>query len=200
MLRSQRVKEPVTIARTPAASTFFTLRGYSRSGATRHLRILYAWYRVWKLRESIPISGRLGAGFTGRLSRSVLVLIDGRSVYTPLLLGFIGRFRTVARDVDRMKSSGGLEAHWGANAVNGSSNSSPKIQDTHECSFPWRRKCRSSFVNFRLDREQEQGFNYRIYVNYTRSSEFHPDDRNSTIGESVRAVSGRMGTCANTIH
>src|SRR6266850_437389 len=60
-------------------------------------------------------------GFGTGLSRSVLVLIDGRSVYTPLFAGVYWDIQdTMLEDVDRIeviRGPGGTI--WGANAVNG---------------------------------------------------------------------------------
>ena len=60
-------------------------------------------------------------GFTSRLSRSLLVLINGRSVYTPLFAGVYWEVQdTLMEDIDRIeviRGPGGII--WGANAVNG---------------------------------------------------------------------------------
>jgi iron complex outermembrane receptor protein len=60
-------------------------------------------------------------GFASRLSRSLLVLIDGRSVYSPLFAGVYWEAQdTLLEDVDRIeviRGPGGTI--WGANAVNG---------------------------------------------------------------------------------
>ena len=60
-------------------------------------------------------------GFGSGLSRSVLVLIDGRSVYTPLFAGVFWEAQdTLLEDIDRIeviRGPGGTI--WGANAVNG---------------------------------------------------------------------------------
>ncbi len=60
-------------------------------------------------------------GFGSGLSRSVLVLIDGRSVYTPLFAGVYWDVQdTLLEDIDRIeviRGPGGTI--WGANAVNG---------------------------------------------------------------------------------
>ena len=60
-------------------------------------------------------------GFGSRLARSMLVLIDGRSVYTPLFAGTYWEVQdTLLEDIDRIeviRGPGGTL--WGANAVNG---------------------------------------------------------------------------------
>jgi iron complex outermembrane receptor protein len=60
-------------------------------------------------------------GFGSGFSRSLLVLIDGRSVYTPLFAGVYWDVQdTLLEDIDRIeviRGSGGTI--WGANAVNG---------------------------------------------------------------------------------
>lgn len=60
-------------------------------------------------------------GFNGRLSNKLLVLIDGRSVYTPLFSGVYWDAKdTFIEDIDRIEVIRGPGATlWGANAVNG---------------------------------------------------------------------------------
>ena len=60
-------------------------------------------------------------GFASRLSRSVLVLVDGRSVWTPLFAGVYWEVQdTLLDDVDRIEVHRGPSgALFGANAING---------------------------------------------------------------------------------
>ena len=60
-------------------------------------------------------------GFNGRFSNKLLVLIDGRSVYTPLFSGVYWDTKdTLLEDIDRIEVIRGPGAAlWGANAVNG---------------------------------------------------------------------------------
>src|ERR1700681_2250715 len=60
-------------------------------------------------------------GFNGRFDNKLLVLIDGRSVYTPLFSGVYWNIQDVMlEDVDRIEVIRGPGATlWGANAVNG---------------------------------------------------------------------------------
>ena len=60
-------------------------------------------------------------GFNGRFTNKLLVLVDGRSVYTPLFSGVYWNVQDVLlEDVDRIEVIRGPGATlWGANAVNG---------------------------------------------------------------------------------
>ncbi len=60
-------------------------------------------------------------GFNGQFSNKLLVLIDGRAVYTPLLGGVNWDTQDVPlEDIDRIEVIRGPGATvWGANAVNG---------------------------------------------------------------------------------
>ena len=60
-------------------------------------------------------------GFNDRLANKLLVLIDGRSVYTPLFSGVYWELQDVVlEDIDRIEVIRGPGATlWGANAVNG---------------------------------------------------------------------------------
>ncbi len=80
-------KEPVAATRTPAAIYVTTQEDIRRSGATSIPEVLrlvpgVEVARIDSSRWSIGVRG-----FGSRLSRSVLVLIDGRTVYTPLFAG-----------------------------------------------------------------------------------------------------------------
>ena len=60
-------------------------------------------------------------GFNSRFARSLLVLIDGRTVYTPIFSGvFWDAQDTLLEDIDRIEVIRGPGATlWGSNAVNG---------------------------------------------------------------------------------
>ena len=176
-------KEPVTIARAPAAIYVLTSEDIRRSGATsipEALRLVpgVEVARIDSNKWSLGVRG-----FAGRLSRSVLVLIDGRSVYTPLFAGVYWEVQdTLLEDVDRIeviRGPGGTI--WGANAVNGVINIVTKnSKDTHGMLVSaGGGNVDQGFVNFRIGSgNKDKNFNYRIYgKGFTRGSEFHSDGR-----------------------
>src|SRR6476469_2559472 len=114
-------KESTAAFKTPAAISVLTQEDIRRSGATSIPDAL----RLVPGVEVAQIDGAKWAigirGFQGRLSKSVLVLIDGRSVYTPLFAGVYWEMQdTMIEDIERIdviRGPGGTI--WGANAVNG---------------------------------------------------------------------------------
>src|SRR5467141_2246232 len=114
-------KEPEQLRRTPAAIYVLTQEDIRRSGATSIPDILRLVPGVEVARIDSNKWSLGVRGFTGRLSRSVLVMIDGRSVYTPLFAGVYWEVEdTLLEDVDRIeviRGPGGTI--WGANAVTG---------------------------------------------------------------------------------
>src|SRR5205823_7048831 len=80
-------KEPKKLTRTPAAIYVLTQQDIRRSGATSlpELLRLVPGVEVGRINSN---RWALGVrGFESRLSRAVLVLIDGRGVYSPLFHG-----------------------------------------------------------------------------------------------------------------
>src|SRR6267143_649290 len=110
-------------------------------------------------------------GFESTLSRSVLVLIDGRSVYTPLFAGVYWQVQdTLLEDIDRIeviRGPGGTI--WGANAVNAVINIITKrALETHgTLASTGGGNVDQGFFNFRYGAGNSKGF--------TRGPEFHPD-------------------------
>lgn len=114
-------KKEELASRAPAAVYVLTGDDIRRSGATsipQALRLVPG-LNVARIDASRwAISAR---GFNGVFANKLLVLIDGRSVYTPLFSGvFWDAQDTVLEDVDRIEVIRGPGAAlWGANAVNG---------------------------------------------------------------------------------
>src|SRR5712671_2945400 len=114
-------KEPEQVWRTPAAIYVITQEDIRRSGATNVPDILRLAPGV-EVAQTDSSTWAVGIrGFGSGFSKSVLVLIDGRNVYTPLFAGVNWRLQNVMlEDVERIeviRGPGGTI--WGTNAVNG---------------------------------------------------------------------------------
>src|SRR5712692_8982924 len=175
-------KEPVKATRTPAAIYVVTQEDIRRSGATSIPEALRLVPGVEVARIDSNTWSLGVRGFGSALSRSVLVLIDGRSVYTPLFAGVYWQVQdTLLEDIERIeviRGPGGTI--WGANAVNAVINIITKsAKDTHGAlASSGGGNIDQGFVGFRYGGEKGKDFNYRVYGKaFTRGSEFHPDAR-----------------------
>src|SRR6266516_16333 len=114
-------KRPQRVADAAAAVFVLTQEDIRRSGAAsipEALRMVPG-LQVARIDENKWAIG--SRGFNGRFDNKLLVLIDGRSVYTPLFSGVYWNVQDVMlEDVDRIEVIRGPGATlWGANAVNG---------------------------------------------------------------------------------
>lgn len=115
-------RKPQSVSRTPAAVFVITQEDIRRSGAFNipdALRMVPGLQVAQIDASRWAISAR---GFNGTLSNKLLVLIDGRSVYTPLHAGVYWDIQgtPVLKDIERIEVIRGLGASvWGSNAVNG---------------------------------------------------------------------------------
>src|SRR5258708_19143894 len=126
-------KHKEKLADAAAAIFVLTQEDIRRSGATSipaALRLVPG-LEVARIDENKWAIG--SRGFNGRFSNKLLVLIDGRSVYTPLFSGVYWNIQDVMlEDLDRIEVIRGPGATlWGANAVDGVINIiSKKAKDT----------------------------------------------------------------------
>ena len=114
-------KKPEKLMNAPAAVVVITAEEIKRSGVTSLPDLL-------RLVPGVQVS-RIDShqwavgvrGFASALSRSLLVLIDGRSVYSPLFAGVYWDTQNVLfENIERIEVIRGPGATlWGANAVNG---------------------------------------------------------------------------------
>src|ERR1700693_3139417 len=114
-------KRTQKVADAAAAIFVITQEDLRRSGATsipEALRLVPG-LEVARIDENKWAIG--SRGFNGRFDNKRLVLIDGRSVYTPLFSGVYWNIQDVMlEDVERIEVIRGPGATlWGANAVNG---------------------------------------------------------------------------------
>jgi iron complex outermembrane receptor protein len=176
-------KQPVKAFQAPSAIFVITGEDIRRSGATNipaALRLApgVEVARIDANKWSIGIRG-----FGSRLTRSVLVLIDGRTVYTPLFDGTYWEVQDVLMDdierIEVIRGPGGTI--WGPNAVNGVINVITKdTQYTRGLLVSAGAGTdEQGFINFRYGGGNGRDFNYRVYgKGFTRSPGFHPDGRN----------------------
>ena len=114
-------RKPEPFAETAAAVAVMTEQDIDETGA----HTLADALRYMPGMEVARVDGRTWAisarGFNSSVSNKLLVMIDGRTVYTPLFSGvFWDSQDTFMPDVDRIEVTRGPGATmWGANAVNG---------------------------------------------------------------------------------
>src|SRR5438552_11121534 len=105
----------------PAAIFVITGEDIRRSGATRLSEALRLAPNLEVARTSASSYAISARGFNNTIANKLLVLIDGRTVYTPLFSGVFWDAQDVMlEDVERIEVISGPGATlWGANAVNG---------------------------------------------------------------------------------
>lgn len=126
-------KKPQTLADTPAAVYVISQEDIRRSGATSIPQALAMAPGLQVAQISASKWAVSSRGFGGYTSNKLLVLMDGRSVYSPAYSGvFWDMQNTLLEDIDRIEVIRGPGATvWGANAVNGVINIiTKKAQDT----------------------------------------------------------------------
>jgi iron complex outermembrane recepter protein len=163
-------KKSQTIAETAAAAFVITQDDIRRSGARSIPEVL----RLAPGVEVAQIDGNKWAvsvrGFNGRFANKLLVLMDGRALYTPSFGGVFWDVQdTLMQDIERIeiiRGPGG--AIWGANAVNGviniitrSSRDSRGVEvltdadDNH-----------SRMASLRFGAAPSENWSYRLYSKY----------------------------------
>jgi len=185
-------KEPTPAFRSPVAIYVITGEDIRRSGVTTipdALRLApgVEVAQIDSSKWSIGIRG-----FGTRLARSVLVLIDGRTVYTPLFAGTYWEVQdTLLEDIDRIeviRGPGGTI--WGPNAVDGVINIITKnTKDTQGIfASAGGGSEEQGFANFRYGGDDGRGLTYRVYVKgFMRGPEHHQDHDNFDDWRGVQA-------------
>lgn len=173
-------KEPEQVWHTPAAIYVLTQEDIRRSGATTIPELLRLVPGVEVARIDSDHWAVGVRGFGGEFSKSLLVLIDGRSVYSPLFAGVYWQVQdTLLEDVDRIeviRGPGGTI--WGANAVNGIINIITRnAKDTHgTLASLGGGDIDQGTGGWRFGGANGKGMNYRVYgKGFIREHEFNPD-------------------------
>ncbi|MDE2627025.1 MAG: TonB-dependent receptor [Burkholderiales bacterium] len=114
-------KRSQSLQSTAAAAFVITREDIERSGATSIPEALRLAPGVEVARIANNHWAVTVRGFNGRFANKLLVLMDGRSIYSPLFSGVLWEFEdTLLEDVERIEVIRGPGAAlWGANAVNG---------------------------------------------------------------------------------
>jgi iron complex outermembrane receptor protein len=173
-------KDPQQVLKTPAAIFVITQEDIRRSGATSIPEAL----RLAPGVEVAQIDGNHWSvsirGFAGQFSKSLLVLVDGRSVYTPLFEGVYWDLPYVMlEDVERIevvRGPGGTI--WGSNAVNGVINIITRNTDNTQGALATlgAGSVDQGTGSGRYGGSSGKDFNYRIYgMGGIRGPESHPD-------------------------
>lgn len=114
-------KKPERLGDATAAVFVITQEDIRRSGVTSIPEALRMVPGLHVSRIDAGTWAITSRGFNGRFANKLLVLIDGRSVYTPTHSGVYWEMQdTLLEDIDRIEVIRGPGASlWGANAVNG---------------------------------------------------------------------------------
>lgn len=176
-------KEPEQVWKTPAAVYVITQDEIRRFGATCIPEALRPAQGVEVVRVD---SDHWAIGireFGAVLANKLLVLIDGRSVYTPLFGEVYWQVQNIPlEDIQRIeviRGPGGTI--WGANAVDGVINIITKSsKDTHGAmASAGGGNVDEGTCDFRYGGGNGKGLDYRIYgMGFVRGHEFHSDGRN----------------------
>ncbi|MGA1870699.1 MAG: TonB-dependent receptor plug domain-containing protein [bacterium] len=127
------LKTPQKLSEATSAITVITQDEIRRSGATSIPELLRSVPGLHVAQTDSSTWAVSARGFTGRTANKLLVLMDGRSLYTPLFSGVYWNVQdTVFEDIERIEVIRGPGAAlWGANAVNGVINIiTKKAEDT----------------------------------------------------------------------
>jgi iron complex outermembrane receptor protein len=184
-------KEPESVLNTPAAIYVITQEDIQRSGATTIPDVLRLVPGV-EVAQADSHTWSVGIrGFGSNLTRNVLVLIDGRTVYTTLLAGTYWEVQNVMlEDVDRIeviRGPGGTI--WGPNAVNGVINIITKsTKETHGAMVSaGGGDSEQGFLHARYGGSSGK-FDYRIYeLGFNRGPQYHPDGINFDRWRAIQA-------------
>ncbi|MCD4688920.1 MAG: TonB-dependent receptor [Desulfuromonadaceae bacterium] len=163
-------KKPQTISDSAAAVFVITQDDIRRSGATSIPEVL----RLAPGVNVAHIDGNKWAitarGFNGRFANKLLVLMDGRSVYTPLFSGVYWDIQdTLLDDIERIEVIRGPGATlWGANAVNGVINIITKHSENTQgiLAKGGYGSVEKGFAALRYGGALGDTANYRVYIKY----------------------------------
>jgi iron complex outermembrane receptor protein len=175
-------KKPESLADAAGSVFVITAEDIRRSGATSLAEALRLAPNLHVARASssgYAISARGSNGSTTSAPNKLLVLIDGRSVYTPLFSGVFWDVQDVMlEDVERIEvSSGPGGTLWGINAVNGVINVITRsAESTRGGLLAAHAGNRVAGASFRYGGTAGSGGYYRVYGKYSEHDHLSTDD------------------------
>jgi iron complex outermembrane receptor protein len=175
-------KKPESLAGAAGSVFVITAEDIRRSGATslpEALRLAPNLHVARASGSAYAISARGSNGSATSAPNKLLVLIDGRSVYTPLFSGVFWDVQDVMlEDVERIEvSSGPGGTLWGINAVNGVINVITKsAESTHGGLLAAHTGNFNTGATFRYGGAAGTSGNYRVYGKYSEYDHLSNDD------------------------
>lgn len=162
-------------AEVAAAVQVITAEDIKRSGATSIPEALRMVPGVNVARAGTGQWAISIRGFNAQFSNKLLVLIDGRSVYTPLFSGVLWDVQdTMLEDVDRIeviRGPGGTI--WGANAMNGVINIiTKKAEDTQGEYASYLHGFHDQQANYRHGGKIDEDASYRVFAKQVHKKSF----------------------------
>ena len=158
------------ISESAAAVYVITQEDIKRTGATSIPEVLRMAPGIDVARIDANKWAVTSRGFNGSFANKLLVLIDGRSVYSPLFSGVYWDVQdTVLEDIERIEIIRGSGASlWGSNAVNGIINIITKhSKETQGGLLSGGVGTEDKiFGSFRYGGQINEDINYRIYAKY----------------------------------
>ena len=169
-------KRTERLSDAPTSVFVITAADIRRSGATRLVEALRLAPNLHVAQVSAGDYTVTARGFASSSANKLLVLVDGRSVYSPLFSGvFWDVQEVVLEDVDRIEViSGPGSTLWGVNAVNGVINVITREAASGEGSLVSASVGEAgSHVSLRHGRAAGDGFAWRLYA--TRTDDRHTE-------------------------
>ncbi|HEY8101346.1 MAG TPA: TonB-dependent receptor [Burkholderiaceae bacterium] len=177
-------KKEERLADAPASVTVITNEDIRRSGATSLPEALRLAPNLQVARVDARNYAITARGFNSPFENKLLVLIDGRTVYSPLFSGVFWDAQDVMlEDVERIEViSGPGGTLWGANAVNGVINIITRsAADTQGGLVSAGASHHEKNGAIRYGGKLENDFNYRVYGKYADN-----DDTKTASGQSTQ--------------
>lgn len=171
-------KRAQSIATAASAVFVITSEDIARSGVSTIPDALRMAPGVQVLQLDTNKWGVSARGFNNRLANKLLVLVDGRTVYSPSFSGvYWENVDLLLADIDRIEVIRGSGATlWGSNAVNGVINITTKSAlDTHGSVLSSRADSNGEqVVSFRTGDKLSESSSYRLFGKYRQAGKLQP--------------------------